>query len=241
MDKINDMQAKARLVSKLDGLLQQITIGYVRYQIWGPESDKFVWGAVNDRSIDMARKKEMYESLKLEGPQQAKSDTVIKMLMKPSWFDNDTIATIDGKDIMDVPLLILTEEGLQAQKDQKLRLLEGLGRRGGVELWERAMNDDITVTNAKLKKISDIRNRTAEHETEKTALEAQKNGLEQAPGEAQWWLFRVLNQGELNTILAPWLRCIVNDLRRSVRGIDPTRAGGGDGAVGEERDTSDEA
>jgi len=241
MDELNDMEAKVRLTSKLDRLLEKITIGYVQYQIWGSKSDKFVWGAINDRTIDLARKKKMYESLKQEGPQQAKNDTVIKILMKPSWFNNEVIKTIGGMDIMQVPLLKLTEEGLQAQKDKKLKLLEGLGRRGGVELWMQSMNNEMNGTNTRMKKISELKTLTPAHLIERTELEVQKSRLEVSLEEAQWWTFCILDQGESIMMQGLWFRIIVNDLCRSIGAVESAKAGGSDGAVGKERDAGNEA
>ena len=196
MEEIVDMKAKVQLTSKLDALLTKITIGYVRYQIWGKESDDLSWGSVNDRTIDMTRKKQMYESLKKEGPQQARGDTVIKMLMRRSWYSNSVIAGLGGVRIKEVPLLELTEEGRKATKEKQLRPLEGLGRRGGVELLIQAMKEKVKGKNERIKKIGEMKTQTEANTEEKGKLEEERKELEELIEEAQWWTFCILDLGE---------------------------------------------
>lgn len=196
MEDIVDMQGKVKRTLKLDALLERIMIGYVRYEIWGMQSDELSWGSVNDRPIDMGRKKMMLESLKKEGLQQARSDTVIKMLLRRSWFENNVITSLGGVGIKDVPLLVLTEAGKVAVQGNELKPLEGLGRRGGVELWMKELKEKLTGVNGKMKMISELKKKTAGHIEERASMEEQKNEIEEEIERAHWWTYQILDQGE---------------------------------------------
>ena len=184
MEDIIDMQGKVKRTSKLDALLEQIMIGYVHYKIWGMQSDELSWGSMNDQLIHMGQKKMMLESLNKEGLQHARSDTVIKMLLRRLWFENNVMTSLGGVGIKDVPLLVLTEAGKVAVQGNKLKPLEGLGRRGG-ELWMKELKEKLTGVNEKMKKISELK-KTLGHIEERTSMEEQKKEIEEEIKWAHW-------------------------------------------------------
>ena len=172
------MKKRADVSAQMEGLTDCITIRYAWYSIWGPESDLLVWGSINDQTIDLGQKKKMFESLKQEGPQQAKGDTVIKIMMRKSWYGNEVMEKISGTRIMEVPLMRLSEVGKEAEKNKELKPLEGLERKGGVELWVQWMKEDLKTTEERVIKNRDFKDKNCTTRGGRKMVRGAEGGVE---------------------------------------------------------------
>ena len=75
--------------------------------------------------------------------------------------------------------------------------LEGLGRRGGMELLIKELKEKEKVVNVRLKKITDVKNPSAAHLEEKVNQEMTKKEIEKEIEQAQWWTYHILDQGKI--------------------------------------------
>jgi hypothetical protein len=192
----SNYEEKAGEVTKYDKLLKEATIGYFKAKIWGDDQIPGAWGEVNDRVVKNARKGNMAVSFKQNGIQRCRVDTAIKMAMNRSWFDGNGVASVEGISIDEVPELQLTEEGKEAGVQGKLKPLEGLGRRGGIEVVYGEMDSALKTMEARIKKINAGKTMTDKLKEEKIELELQIQEVQGQLSICPYWTFRIINPGE---------------------------------------------
>ena len=192
----SNYEEKAGEVTKYDKLLKEATIGYFKAKIWGEEQIPGTWGEVNDRGVKKARKGNMALSFKQNGIQRCRIDTAIKMAMNRSWFEGQGVASVEGLSIDEVPELQLTEEGKDAGSEGNLQPLEGLGRRGGIEVVFGELKSELDGMQGRMKKIDGAKTMTDKLKDEMIALELEIQEVECQLSICPYWTFRIIDLGE---------------------------------------------
>jgi hypothetical protein len=199
-------------VTKYDKLLKESTLGYVKAKIWGDGQLQAEWGVINDREITQVkkvinvksanklmvryqtRKTEMANSFKKNGIQRCRLDTIIKLAMKKTWLSGTWVKDIEGMVIEEIPELELTDEGIMACALGEIKPMEGLGRRGGIEIVYEELIKELDIAKTKQKKISDGKRKTNDSAKVEIAMEIED--LEAQLKSCPYWTFRIIDQGE---------------------------------------------
>jgi hypothetical protein len=193
---LKSVQRAGIAVQEMDALRAKVSMGYGAFDIWGPSSDLFSWGLVNDRGLFLDRKNRMYASIMHNSLQNTRNDTVIKIMMRASWFECDLLPQLDESMPIDqMPRIRLTAEGKAAAKADQVKPLEGLGRRGGAELLVQRCLDDIKKREATIIKLGSGKDKDDDKESiarEYKLIEVAKNVMRNA----HLWTFHVLDLGE---------------------------------------------
>jgi hypothetical protein len=150
----------------------------------------------------------MANSFRKNGIQRCRIDTVIKVSMKRIWLEGEGSKDIEGTSIEEIPQLKLTDAGKQACASGQIKPMEGLGRRGGIEVLFNEYKKDLQTAQARQKKLKDKKQRTEKNESDITLLEGKISELEEKLKECTTWTFRVIDQGE-NVI---YIRIIATEL-----------------------------
>ena len=190
---IEMLREKEKKVIEMDVLKQKVTLGYGKYKLFIGQ-DQWAWGVVNDRGLTKGRQRDMLASFKSQGIQQIRSDTTIAVGMRKSWIEGNLGETVVGKNVESLVELKLSDEGKMAVKEGKVQPLEGLGRRGGVELYRAELNKEIGQLKGQLEKMQGKKGEI-DHET----IGKLKGLIKTKEGEferSNWWAFRVLDLGE---------------------------------------------
>lgn len=175
---------------KLRALLNDHTMGFVRIQVYKPETD-MKWAFINDRSMNTTRGNDMVVSFKAHGIEATFVERAIRIALKPSWIEGEMIDSTEGLRILEVPILSLTAEGVEARKAGLFQPLEGMGRRGGVQGYCAELDKEIRMLNAKIDRLKGEKSSTA-----RLAAISQRDELQDHLDESSWWTFRVLNRGK---------------------------------------------
>lgn len=199
------MEEKAEEVRAMAKLKDDTTLGYAKYRIW--PFDKLCWGHINDRTIDRPRKVDMSHSYVQSGIQATKNDTCIALPMEPQWISCTPLKTqnLDVLQLGDIPELELTDEGLQALEEGLIQPLEGLGRRGGIEILYEQLTKEIVAMEKQLKKLNDTKSKNGDKALENinediVALTESIAFQKERREEKTWWTFRLLNLCELHDV-----------------------------------------
>jgi hypothetical protein len=188
-------EGKALDVTKMDKLLKDSSIGYVKAKIWGDGELPGVWGVVNDRDIKQWRKGDMWVSFKKNGIQRCRVDTVIKLPVKRDWVKGTGVSDVEGLSVDEVPELELTEEGIVAGAAELLTPLEGLGRQGGIEMACMELKSLLDTMKARMKKIDGAKTMTAKLKEEKIALGLEMEEMERQLRQMPYWTFQLIDAG----------------------------------------------
>jgi hypothetical protein len=192
----SNYEEKAGEVTRYDKLLKEATVGYWKVKIWGEDEIAGVGGTVHDRSVTKTRKGDMAGSYKKNGIQRCRMDTTIKMAMKRRWINGNGVGSVEGLSIDEVPELELTEEGKDAGAKGLLRPLEGLGRRGGLEVVHGELKSTLEGMNTRMKKINTSKTMTEKLKEEKIALDLEIKEMERQLSICPYWTFRIIDSGE---------------------------------------------
>lgn len=145
--------------------------------------------------IFQSQKIEMANSFKKNGIQRCRIDTVIKVGMKREWLKEVESKEIEGLAITEIPEMNLTDNGKVASIAGEIKPMEGLGRRGGIEILFKEYEKELGILRSKRKKVEKKpKNKSDE---EKLGLDVQIEELEEKLKECPYWTFRVIDQGEL--------------------------------------------
>ena len=187
--QIKDMQKCTEQIQKWDELLEEVALGYFRTRSVGGIADEFIWGGENDRGIEKPCKSDMKMSYFREGLQQVRLDTCIKIMMKEEWMEGSGMEHIVGKSIMDIPLLVLTEEGKKALSEGELKPVEGLGRQGGVEFMCEQIDEKVGMLEEAKKKLEEVKKKKDDHNFELGKMVMEIEELKEAREQVTWWMY----------------------------------------------------
>lgn len=133
----------------------------------------------------------MANSFRKNGVQRCRRDTVIKMAMKRTWIEGEGLKEIEGMVIEEVPKLELTDEGVNAGN---LKPMEGLGRRGGIEVLYDEMTKALEIARSKQKKLQNTKRKITDGE--KIAIDMEVDDLAEDLKQCPYWTFRIVDQGK---------------------------------------------
>lgn len=114
-------------------------IGFVCMNIVDPPCGAGAWGKFNNRPVQKAGVKDLFDKFLAVGPLKCQADKVIFIPMRPSWYTTEPIPVINGQYIQDVPRLVLTPEGLKAIADGLFNPLNANHRREALILYCAAL------------------------------------------------------------------------------------------------------
>jgi hypothetical protein len=75
---------------------------------------------------------------------------MICVAMSPDWITGLMLNSPKGLKIMELPVLMLTAEGIEVSNEKLIKLLEGMGRRGGVLGYCASVKKQITALKLKI-------------------------------------------------------------------------------------------
>ena len=133
----------------------------------------------------------MVVSFKAHGIKVTLIEQVIRITLKPSWIQGEMLDSMEGLRILEVPILSLTAEGVEACKAGLFQPLEGMGCCGGVKGYCAELDKEIHMLNTKIDRLKGEKWSTA-----RLAAISQRDELQHHLDKLSWWTFRVLNQGK---------------------------------------------
>jgi hypothetical protein len=133
-------------------LLIEHMIGYVRVNVYKP-AFYIKWADVNDCGMTGPRGTKMMKSFIAHGIESTLIKQTIRMAMHPEWLTAMTLESPEGLKIMELPVLTLTPEGIEAANAEQIRPVEGMGRCGGIEGYCAMVEKQITGLKSKINRL----------------------------------------------------------------------------------------
>jgi hypothetical protein len=100
-------------------LLIEHTIGYVRVNVYKP-AFYIKWADVNDRGMTGPRGTKMMKSFIAHGIKSTLIKWTIRVAMRPEWLTANALKSPEGLKIMELPVLTLTAEGIEAANGRQI-------------------------------------------------------------------------------------------------------------------------
>lgn len=135
MSSIVGVEETTQIQKKLVGA----AIGFVCMNIVDPPCGAGAWGKYNNRPLQKAGVKDLFDKFLDIGPLKCQADKVIFIPMRSTWYTTVPIPVINGQYIQDVPKLVLTPAGLKAIADGLFNPLNANHRREALILYCAAL------------------------------------------------------------------------------------------------------
>jgi hypothetical protein len=162
----------------------------MRMNVYEPDV-KIIWAEVNNGGMTETRGTKMMKWFIAYGIESTPIEWMIHVAMSPDWISGLMLDSWEGLKIMELPVLMLTTEGIEAANAKMIELLEGMGCRGGILRYCALVEKQITALKSKIDQL-----KGNPSDVTRLSLTNTKAELEIHLEASSWWTFRILAKGE---------------------------------------------
>ncbi len=116
------------------------------------------WGKINNREVMQPAVKKLLDGFEENGMLSALPDRVIRIAVKKKWVSTKLMSTTSGKNVLQLPLFELTEEGKEVARKGEIIPYSGNHRRAALAEHKKATKKNIKVIQREIKKLAPKKN-----------------------------------------------------------------------------------
>ncbi|KAF7969793.1 hypothetical protein HWV62_25967 [Athelia sp. TMB] len=177
---------------------QDLFVGVYKFNVMAKHA-QMKWNKVNDRGINVAKVKEICDSIVLHGFLVTDAEENIPALMPRSWCGVTGVPTSEGVRLENIPTLAFSDVGQEAlDAGGEIHMHGGAHRVRAVEmLHENDYDRNITRLEEALRRLEDKRKKTSKDPEKQAALEVKIREAKETKMMGSWWTVVVYDRDAL--------------------------------------------